>query len=41
MHQEKIIFEILIYICENGEYLASSNNDSVITCDEIVNAAVS
>ena len=26
------------FICGNGEYLASSIDDSVIMCDEIINA---
>ena len=24
--------------CKNGKYLASINNDSVITCDEVIDA---
>ena len=27
--------------CDNGKYLASTIQDSVITCDEIINAAYS
>ena len=26
--------------CENGKYLASIMDDSVITCDELINALV-
>ena len=32
---KKIIFGILVF-CENGKYLASIMDDSVITCDEII-----
>ena len=33
------IWNPAICSCENGEYLGSIINDSVITCDEIINAA--
>ena len=37
----KIISRILPYVVvKNGEYLASINDNSVITCDEIIDAKV-
>ena len=37
IYVKKIIFGILLH-CENGKYLASIIDDSVITCDEIIHA---
>ena len=37
MRAKKIIFRILLHVgCENGKYLASIIDDSVITYDEIM-----
>ena len=38
MYVKKIIFRILLATCscENGKYLASIIDDSVITCEEII-----
>ena len=37
MCAKMIIFGILLHVgCENGKYLASIIDDSVITCDKII-----
>ena len=40
IYVKKIIFGILVHenCCENGKYLESIMDDSVITCDEIIDA---
>ena len=35
MHNKDYIWNPAIYSCENGKYLASITDDSVIMCDEI------
>ena len=40
IYVKKIIFGMLLRSCENGKYLASITDNSVITYDEIIHANV-
>ena len=36
IHEKEYVWNPSTYICENGKYLASIIDDSVITCDEVI-----